>query len=202
MKVLIACEKSQIVCKAFRQLGHEAYSCDIEEETGGFPEWHIKDDVLKHLDDDWDLMIAHPPCTDLAVSGARWFHDKKKSGQQQKSIDFFIRFTKTTIPKVCIENPIGIMSSIYRQPTQIIQPYYSGHPEFKATCFWLRGLPRLNGYSYIKPPTRDHPDWNKWNRVHKCPPGPNRKDLRSWRYPNIAKAMAEQWGGIVNKMTA
>jgi hypothetical protein len=197
MRVLVACEKSQTVCKEFRKLGHEAYSCDIEDCTGENPEWHIKDDVLIHLNDGWDLMIAHPPCTDLAVSGARWFPEKKKNGQQQKSIEFFMQFTKTTIPKVCIENPIGIMSSLYRKPNQVIQPYYFGHPEFKATCFWLKALPRLNGTNYITPPKDGTPEWNAWNRVHKCPPSANRKELRAWKYNFIAKAMAEQWGGNI-----
>jgi hypothetical protein len=194
MKILIACEKSQTVCKEFRIKGHEAYSCDIEDCTGENPEWHIKDDVLNHIHKYWDLMIAHPPCTDLAVSGARWFKEKKKNGQQKKSIDFFMEFTKTKIPKVCIENPVGIMSSIYKKPTQIIQPYYFGHPEFKATCFWLKGLPRLNGTNILKPPNKDDAEWNSWNRVHKCPPSANRKELRAWKYNLIAKAMADQWG--------
>jgi len=194
MKILIACEKSQTVCKEFRIKGHEAYSCDIEDCTGENPEWHIKDDVLNHIHKYWDLMIAHPPCTDLAVSGARWFKEKKKNGQQKKSIDFFMEFTKTKIPKVCIENPVGIMSSIYKKPTQIIQPYYFGHPEFKATCFWLKGLPRLNGTNILNPPNKDDAEWNSWNRVHKCPPSANRKELRAWKYNLIAKAMADQWG--------
>jgi hypothetical protein len=194
MRVLVACEKSQTVCKEFRKLGHEAYSCDIEDCTGDNPEWHIKDNVLNHLDKGWDLLIAHPPCTDLAVSGARWFPEKRKNGEQQRSIKFFLEFTKTNIPKVCIENPIGIMSSIYKKPRQVIQPYYFGHPEFKATCLWLKGLPRLNGTNYIKPPNREDAEWNSWNRVHKCPPSINRKELRAWKYNYIAKAMAEQWG--------
>jgi len=194
MRVLIACEASQIICNAFRVKGHEAYSCDIEPSYGGHPEWHIQDDVLKHLNDGWDLMIAHPPCTDLSVSGARWFKEKRISGVQQKSIEFFLKFTVTTIPKVCIENPIGIMSTLYKKPTQVIQPWYFGHPEFKATCLWLRGLPRLNGTNILTPPKRGDDDWNKWNRVHKLPPSADRKLLRSWRYPLIAEAMSNQWG--------
>ena len=129
MKVLIACEESQTVCKAFRKRGHEAYSCDIQDCSGGRPEWHIKGDVLPLLSQDWDLIIAHPPCTDLAVSGARWFEEKRKTGQQQKSVEFFMRFTETCCEKVAIENPVGIMSSYYRKPDQIIQPWQFGHGE-------------------------------------------------------------------------
>ena len=195
MRVLIACEASQLVCKAFRAKGHEAFSCDLEDCYGGHPEWHFKQDVLQVIDMGWDMMIAHPPCTHLAVSGARWFDEKRKDGRQKAAIDFFMEFTKTNIPKVCIENPIGIMSTIYKKPSQVIQPYYFGHPEFKATCFWLRRLPRLNGTELLTPPSiEDKENWNKWNRVHKCPPGPERALLRSWRYPKIAKAMADQWG--------
>jgi len=114
MKILVACEESQAVTIAFRNKGHEAYSCDTQECSGGHPEWHIQDNVLKHLDDGWDMMIAFPPCTHLCVSGAAWFEEKRKDGRQQQGIDFFMAFTDTNIPKVAIENPVGIMSSIWR----------------------------------------------------------------------------------------
>jgi site-specific DNA-cytosine methylase len=143
MKILIACEESQTVCKAFRAKGHEAYSCDILPCSGGHPEWHIQGDVLEQLDKDWNMIIAHPPCTDLAVSGARHFAKKIADGSQQKSIEFFMKFTDLKCPKVMIENPIGIMSSKYKKPDQIIQPYQFGHSVSKSTCLWLKGLPKL-----------------------------------------------------------
>ena len=161
MKVLIACEESQEVCKAFRALGHEAYSCDIQECSGGHPEWHILCDALElingdcnftttspkgfdfHYIDKWDLIIAHPPCTDLAVSGARWFPEKQKDFRQQKACVFFMQMALADCPRVAVENPICIMSTIWRKPDQIIQPYQFGHPVRKATCLWLKGLPPL-----------------------------------------------------------
>ena len=143
MKVLVACEESQEVCKAFRALGHEAYSCDIQECSGGHPEWHILGDVIPLLAEKWDMILAFPPCTDLAASGARWFAQKRADGRQQRSIDFFSQFTKVDCPRVAIENPIGIMSKIYRKPDQIIQPYQFGHGVSKKTCLWLKGLPKL-----------------------------------------------------------
>lgn len=146
MKVLIACEESQEVCKAFRAKGHEAYSCDIIETSGNHPEWHITDDirnVLRHelhspFDCEWDMVIAFPPCTDLAVSGARWFPEKRANGSQKKSIVLFEFFTMLQTYSVAIENPIGIMSSLYRKPDQIIQPWQFGHGETKATCYGLK----------------------------------------------------------------
>ena len=201
MKVLIACEESQEVCKAFRKLGHEAYSADIQEPSGGHPEWHIVGDVLPYIDGDckfttmdgteheitgeWDLLIAHPPCTDLAVSGARWFAEKRADGRQQRSIEFFMAFANAKCPRIAVENPVSIMSSVWRKPDQIIQPWMFGHGETKATCLWLIGLPLL------KPPDvvdgREH-------RVWRLPPGPERAKARSKTFPGIAAAMAEQWG--------
>ena len=205
MKVLVACEESQEVCKAFRAQGHEAYSCDIQECSGGHPEWHIQGDVRKVLEGmpfcpirfstadgashevwEWDIVIAHPPCTDLAVSGARWFAEKRADGRQQMSIDFFMLFT--CLPyrtKVAIENPIGIMSTHYRKPDQIIQPWQFGHGETKATCLWLQGLPKLVPTDIVE---------GRAHRVWRMPPGPDRAKLRSKTFPGIAKAMAEQWG--------
>lgn len=143
MRILVACEESQAVTKELRRLGHEAYSCDIQECSGGHPEWHLQQDVIPLLDETWDMIIAFPPCTDLAVSGARWFPQKRADGRQQKSIGFFMRFVNADCPRIAIENPIGIMSSEYRKPDQIIQPWQFGHGETKATCLWLKGLPKL-----------------------------------------------------------
>ncbi len=201
MKVLIACEESQEVCKAFRKLGHEAYSADIQEPSGGHPEWHIVGDVLPYIDGDckfttmdgteheitgeWDLLIAHPPCTDLAVSGARWFAEKRADGRQQRSIEFFMAFANAKCPRIAVENPVSIMSSVWRKPDQIIQPWMFGHGETKATCLWLIGLPLLKPTDVVD--GREH-------RVWRLPPGPERAKARSKTFPGIAAAMAEQWG--------
>ena len=185
MKVLVACEESQAVTLAFRSLGVEAFSCDLMECSGGHPEWHIQRDVLEIIGNDcWDMMIAFPPCTDLAVSGARWFDEKRKDGRQQRSIDFFMEFTRTNIKHWAIENPIGIMSSLYRKPDQIIQPWMFGHGETKATCLWLYGLPELKPTNIVK---------GREGKVWRMAPGPERAKLRSKTYPGIAQAMAEQW---------
>lgn len=186
MKVLVACEESQEVCKAFRARGHEAYSCDLQECSGGHPEWHIKADALELIKIKWDLIIAHPPCTDLAVSGARWFEQKRKDGRQQDAIDFFMRFVNADCEYIAIENPVGIMSTHYRKPDQIIQPWMFGHGETKATCLWLKGLPPLEPTDIVD---------GREQRVWKMAPGPDRAKLRSKTYPGIARAMAEQWGG-------
>lgn len=143
MRILVACEESQAVTIEMRRLGHEAYSCDIQECSGGHPEWHLQQDVVPLLTEKWEMIIAFPPCTDLAVSGARWFPQKQKDGRQQRSIEFFMRFANADCQRVAIENPIGIMSSKYRKPDQIIQPWMFGHGETKATCLWLKGLPKL-----------------------------------------------------------
>ena len=187
MRVLVACEESQAVCIAFRNKGHEAYSCDIDPCSGGHPEWHIQADVIPLLEQQWDMIIAFPPCTDLCVSGARWFKQKQLDGRQQASIDFFMRFTDLKCSKVAIENPVGIMSRLYRKPDQIIEPYQFGHPEKKATCLWLKGLPNLK-------PTKIMEERNQ--RCWKMPPSNDRSKLRSKTYQGIAEAMAEQWGGI------
>lgn len=187
MKVLVACEESQAVTIAFRELGHEAYSCDLQECSGGHPEWHIKDDVTKYLfPEDWNLVIAFPPCTDLAVSGARWFPLKRANGSQQRSIDFFMKFANYR-GAYAIENPIGIMSTIWRKPDQIIQPWQFGHGETKATCLWLNGLPKIEPTNIVD---------GREGKVWKMPPSADRAKLRSKTYEGIAKAMAEQWGGL------
>jgi len=186
MKVLVACEESQVVTKAFRAIGHEAYSCDIAPCTGGYPEWHMQHDVLKHLNEEyWDLMIAHPPCTHLAVSGARWFKDKEDL--QTEAIIFFFELVNANIPRIAIENPVGIMSTLYRKPDQYIQPWEYGHGETKKTCLWLKGLPKLVPTNIV--PGREA-------RVHKMPPSDHRAKDRAKTYDGWAAAMAQQWGSI------
>ena len=187
MKVLVACEESQEVCKAFRALGHEAYSCDIEPCSGGHPEWHLQCDALELLKMQWDMILAFPPCTDLAVSGARYFAEKRADGRQQKSIEFFMQFATADCPKIAIENPVGIMSTAWRKPDQIIQPWQYGHGETKATCLWLKGLPKLEPTNIVK---------GREQRVWRMPPCKDRARLRSRTFRGIALAMAEQWGGI------
>jgi hypothetical protein len=167
MRILIACEESQAVCKEFRLLGHEAYSCDIIDCSGGNPEWHIKDDVLNVINQGWDMMIGFPPCTHLAVSGSRHFEQKRKDGRQQQGIDFFMSMINAPIPKIAVENPIGIMSRIYRKPNQIIQPYHHCHEASKSTCLWLKELPLLKptnivgkGEVFISSTGKKYPAWS------------------------------------------
>jgi len=143
MKILIACEESQVVCKAFRDKGHEAYSCDILPTSGDHPSWHIQCNIMTALKLDWDMMIAFPPCTHLAVSGARHFKQKIEDGRQQEGIDFFMKIVSAPIERIAVENPVGIMSSHYRKPDQIIQPYYFGDEFQKTTCLWLKNLTPL-----------------------------------------------------------
>lgn len=194
MKILCACEESQTVCKAFRSRGHEAYSCDIQECSGSYPEWHIQKDVIPLLRDMWDLVIAFPPCTNLAVSGARHFLKKRANGSQQKSIDFFMEFTKLKCAWA-IENPVGIMSTIYRKPDQIVQPWMFGHPESKSTCLWLSRLPQLMATSNVKHVFDTLPR-SKQQRIHYLPPSKDRAKIRSKTYTGIADAMADQWSEL------
>lgn len=185
MIVLVLCEESQVVCRAFRERGHTANSCDLLPTSGNNPEWHIQGDALITLSYmNPDLVIAFPPCTDLAVSGARWFPEKQKDGSQQKAIEFFMNFTKLDC-KWAIENPIGIMSTHYRKPDQIIHPWQFGHGETKATCLWLNGLPKLKPTNIVE---------GRENRIWRMAPSKDRAKLRSKTYEGIAKAMAEQWG--------
>ena len=182
MKVFIACEFSEIVKNEFLKKGHDAWSCDLlPGEHDGHN--HIQDDCLKHINDGWDLMIAFPPCTYLAVSGARWFKNKKL--EQLAAITFFNDLKWANIKKICIENPIGIMSTLWRKPDQIIQPWQFGHGETKATCLWLKNLPLLKPTQIVS---------GREARVHKEPPSKDRWKNRSRTYIGIAKAMAEQWG--------
>jgi site-specific DNA-cytosine methylase len=184
VRVLVACEYSGAVRRAFRELGHDAYSCDLlsaEDDS----EYHFQGDVGYFMNYGWDLMIAHPPCTHLAVSGARWFKDKRE--EQEQALTFVWLLMKAPIDKIAIENPVSIISSRIRKPDQIIQPWQFGHGETKATCLWLKGLPKLMPTNIV--PGREA-------RVHMMPPGPNRWKERSRTYEGIAKAMAEQWGGL------
>lgn len=195
MKILVACEESQAVTIELRRLGHEAYSCDIEPCSGGHPEWHLQQDVTPLLDQPWDMIIAFPPCTHLAVSGAAWFEQKRKDGRQQQGIDFFMQFANAKCDRIAIENPVGIMSSVYKKPDQTIHPYEYGHPEQKKTCLWLKGLPLLQGTKNVKEEMMLLPK-NKRERLHYLPPSAERAKLRSKTFPGIAKAMAEQWAGV------
>ena len=227
MKVLVACEESQEVCKAFREKGHEAYSCDIQECSGGHPEWHIKGNCLPLIrmggvrfqtengdwhtaPEEWDLIIAHPPCTYLTVSGNAHFSESRWAAKaygrymdRVEGIKFFMEFICCNAKKIAIENPVGIMSGVYRKPDQIIQPYEYGHHARKATCLWLRELPLLKPTDVVDPGVIDRTghslgaasmyalDENgkilSWN-------DPRTAKIRSKTFPGIAKAMADQWG--------
>ena len=246
MKVLVACEESQTVCKAFRELGHEAYSCDIQEPSGGHPEWHILGDVLKiinpieitdvakqdmcsgiefytmdgryHFIERWDMIIAHPPCTYLTVTGNRWFNVEKygeKAIQRQKNreeaIKFFMAFANADCPGIAIENPVGVMSTHFRKPDQIIQPWQFALTEEekteKSTCLWLNGLNPLVPRTVDKPelpyrewttPNGKNKRQTLWYYKTRCLPHSERAKAASKTFPGIAKAMAEQWGGVSN----
>lgn len=200
MRILCACEESQAVTQILRRGGHEAYSCDLLPTSGKHPEWHIQADALEITKMNWDMVIAFPPCTHLAVSGAAWFDEKKRDGRQQMGIGFFLAFTALDhIPRVAIENPVGIMSNIYRKPDQIIQPYWFGDPYEKKTCLWLKGLPKLEPTNIVEPEERitfsnskkSMPKW--YSEAFSLPPF-ERAKLRSKTFPGIAKAMAIQWG--------
>lgn len=201
MRILVACEESQAVTKAFREKGHEAYSCDILPCSGGHPEWHIQGDAVNVSLSNWDLRVSFPPCTDLAVSGARWFEEKRRNGNQETSIKFFLDMWQRS---EALENPIGIMNNgrylqqwfpdLYNRavnigfpfkPSQIIQPWQFGHGETKATCLWLKGLPKLVPTNIVE---------GREQKIWKMPPGPDRAKMRSRTYSGIAQAMAEQWG--------
>jgi len=188
--VLVACEFSGTVRRAFRALGHDAWSCDIlPAEDGGE---HLLGDVRRWLRADWDLLIAHPPCTHLAVSGARWFKDKRR--EQEEALQFIYDMLIAPVPRIAVENPISVISSRVRVPDQVIQPHQFGHPEFKATCLWLKGLSKLTPTNPLPVPEKGTEEWKAWNKVHRATPGPDRWKERSRTYEGIAKAMAEQWG--------
>ena len=191
MRVLIACEFSGIVRDAFKARGHDAWSCDLlpTEREG----WHIQGDVLSRLADGWDLMIAHPPCTHLAVSGAAWFARKQK--EQAEALDFVRALMDAPIAKICIENPVSVISSRIRKPDQIIQPWMFGHAERKTTCLWLKGLPPLIPTTNLKAETDAKPKAQQ-NPLHYLPPSAERWKKRSTTYQGIADAMAAQWGEV------
>lgn len=221
MKVLVACEESQRVCIEFRKLGHEAYSCDIEPCSGGHPEWHIQDDVLPllngncdfktangdmyHLIGKWNMIIAFPPCTYLTVTGNRWFNIEKygekaikRQKDREEAIKFFMALANADCEKIVIENPVGIMSSEWRKPDQIINPFEFGDAFEKKTCLWLKGLPKLKSTDVVAPPPRKQFDSGKsmpaWYAECWQLPKEERAKIRSKTFPGIAKAMAEQWG--------
>lgn len=221
MKVLVACEESQAVCKAFRERGHEAYSCDIIECSGGHPEWHIQQSVLpllngkcsfktcdgvKHtIEGKWDMIIAFPPCTYLTVTGNRWFDviRYERAAQDRwlercKAIVFFLRLAFADCEKIVVENPIGCMNSLYRKPDQVIQPYEYGHKARKSTCLWLKNVPKLTPTKIVEPEIYSYVAANgkvktdsRWRSQLN---GEDRAKHRSKTFPGVAKAMAEQWG--------
>ena len=220
LKVLVGCEESQAVTIELRKLGHEAYSCDILECSGGHPEWHFKKDIFDVLNDKWDMLIAFPPCTHLAVSGAPHFEKKKADGRQKAGIDFFMSMINAPIKRIAVENPIGIMSKIYRSPDQIIQPYYFGDPFNKSTCLWLKNLPLLyhNSTPNLFDENVTHSDTNElewfywtckktgkikrqslwcYEAFKNAKTKEERSTLRSKTFPGIAKAMAKQWSEYV-----
>ena len=180
MKVLVACEFSGIVRDAFIRKGHDAWSCDLLPTESPGP--HIQENVLNVLENNWDMMIAHPPCTHLAVSGARWFKDKQV--EQIQALEFVVWLMNAPIPKICLENPISIISTRIRKPDQIIQPWMFGHGETKATCLWLKNLPKLQSTNIVE---------GRKARIHHMPPSENRGKERSRTYTGVAEAMAEQW---------
>jgi len=217
MKVLVACEESQRVCIAFRKRGHEAYSCDIIEPSGGHPEWHILGDVIPVLDGGvvetmdgekhevgrWDLIIAHPPCTYLTVTANRWYDidrygetARARYKERYKAICFFMRLALAPCDRVAVENPIGIMSTAWRKPDQIIQPYMFGHKERKPTCLWLKGLPPLTATEEVLPTIIHHASGrtdSPWHFETLGLPLAERAKERSKTFLGVAEAMAEQW---------
>ncbi len=219
MKVLIACEESQRECIAFRKQGCEAYSCDIQEPSGGRPDWHIHGDALKaieggiittmdgktHYIGRWDLLIAHPPCTYLTLAGNKWFKpefadrfpDRQK--QRKEAIEFFMAFANADCDRIAIENPVGVMSSKWRKPDQYIEPYMFGDPEKKKTGLWLKGLPLLKPTNIVEPVIihcKSGANEPRWHIETMHLPKEERSRARSQTFPGIAEAMAEQWGGM------
>lgn len=220
MKVLIACEESQRVCIAFRKRGHEAYSCDILEQSGGHPEWHILGDALRAIEGGkvttmdgkthdigrWDLLIAHPPCTYLTLAGNKWFKpefadrfpDRQK--QRKEAVDFFMAIANADCERIAIENPVGIMSSQWRKPDQYIEPYMFGDPEKKKTGLWLKGLPLLKPTNIVEPVIihcKSGANEPRWHMETMNLPKQERSRLRSQTFIGFAEAMAEQWGGDI-----
>ncbi len=211
LRVLVACEESQVVCKAFRALGHKAFSCDKQDCSGGHPEWHLKMDVLKVLNlPIWDLVIAHPPCTYLTTTGNRWFNIEKygqkaiqRLADREQAIKFFMRFANCKCEHVAIENPVGIISTVWKKPEQIIQPYQFGDAAEKKTCLWLKGLPNLKSTNVVKPPERvkfaSGKSMAAWYAQAWHLPKEERAKIRSKTFPGIALAMAEQWSKFIEE---
>lgn len=224
INVLIACEESQRVCIEFRKLGFRAFSCDILKCSGGHTEWHINNDVENVLNGNccfmtqdkkvhaiggqWDLIIAHPPCTYLTVSGNRWFNEErygeravKRKIDREEAIEFFLKFVNANCKHVAIENPVGIMSTKYRKPDQIIEPYYFGDPERKATCLWLKNLPILIPTEIVYPNIIKHKNGrgssSSWHMKTISLPAEERRKERSKTFPGMAKAIANQWGAYL-----
>jgi len=197
MRVLVACEYSGRVRDAFLARGHDAMSCDLLPTD--VPGAHYQGDVRDVLDDGWDLMVAHPPCTHLAVSGARWFKDKLV--EQAEALDFVRLLLDAAIPRIALENPVSIISSRIRKPDQVIQPWQYGHPERKATCLWLKGLPKLRPSNDVSTLMATLPK-SVTERVHRLPPGPERWKERSRTFEGVATAMASQWGDIAVDIAA
>jgi len=213
VRVLIACEESQVVTIEFRKLGFEAFSCDIEPCCGGHPEWHIQDDVLNHLDKRWELMIAHPPCTYLTVTGNKWFYhpddkhlpvDKrrphprfpKRRQQQKDAIDFFLALYNAPIPRIAVENPVGVISTVFRKPDQYTHPYHFGDHHSKKTGWWLKNLPKLIPTKIVEPEFYIYKDGRKdpiWHVETMKLPSKERARVRSKTFLGLAKAMAKQW---------
>jgi len=199
MKILCAFEESQAVTIELRKLGHEAYSCDLLDCSGGYPEWHIKGDAIKELySGKYDMAICFPPCTDIAVSGAAWFEEKRKDGRQQAGIDLFMKVVHAPIEKICIENPVGIMSTIYREPDQKIQPYWFGDEAQKTTCLWLKNLNKLEptnivGKGEMHVGKRKNGKEYKMAKWYNDARSGNHGHKRSKTFTGIAKAMAEQF---------
>lgn len=206
MKILIGCEESQAVTIAFRELGFDAYSCDLLPCSGGHPEWHLQQDVFEVIDNDWDLAIFHPECTRLTVTANKWYKPEFAERfptiheDREKAVEFFMKLANCDIPRIAIENPIGIMSTRWKKPDQIIQPYYFGDTERKSTCLWLKNLPKLIPTDIVEPEIIYHKSGRTDGKLHfetmKLPKEERRK-ARSVTFPGIAKAMAEQWGSYL-----
>ena len=209
MRVLVACEESQAITKEFRKLGHEAYSCDILPCSGGHPEWHLQQDVFEVIEQGWDLMIAHPPCTYLAVSGARWMYNKDGSKNEERwknqaeALDFVQRLMDAPIDKIAIENPISVISSKIRKPDQIVHPWMFGDKASKSTCFWLKNLPLLEPTNIVekgefvefiskKGVKKKQPKWY-FEALKKAKSPAERRTLRSKTFKGMAEAIAKQW---------
>ena len=204
-KVLVACEESQIVTSLLRRGGVEAYSCDLLPTSGRHPEWHIQADALEVCKMSWDMVLAFPPCTHLAVAGAPSFEEKRRNGSQQMGVGFFLAFTALDhVPMVAIENPVGIMSNLYRKPDQIVEPYMFGDPVRKKTCLWLKGLPKLEPTEIVEPDVIEYANGRgtdtPWHMESLKLPPFERQKARSKTWPGLAKAMATQWGEALKEI--